>query len=232
VLDAAHAAREAWSPTAAAERSILLNKIAGRMASTLDTLALTETIDNGKPIHEPLGVVAQIIPWSFQLLMAIWKLAPALAAGNCVVLKPAEQTPLTGACSGSPDRHVVRHRVRHHQALLLRGSRDFADLPAYRRFVARRPVLRDQETDRNQRALRADQHPIRAPVTADTPTSLLETGNKVFPDPATTVAAIDRLVHRATIFEMNVESYRRRTALGRKARPARQVSSDAPQPPS
>ncbi|MCB9641371.1 MAG: aldehyde dehydrogenase [Myxococcales bacterium] len=44
-------------------------------------------------IHEPLGVVAQIIPWNFPLLMAAWKVAPALAAGNCVVLKPAEQTP-------------------------------------------------------------------------------------------------------------------------------------------
>ncbi|OZB03155.1 MAG: aldehyde dehydrogenase, partial [Rhizobiales bacterium 39-66-18] len=43
--------------------------------------------------HEPLGVVGQIIPWNFPLLMAVWKLAPALAAGNCVVLKPAEQTP-------------------------------------------------------------------------------------------------------------------------------------------
>ncbi len=44
--------------------------------------------------HEPLGVVGQIIPWNFPILMAAWKLAPALAAGNCVVLKPAEQTPL------------------------------------------------------------------------------------------------------------------------------------------
>ncbi|SBS26896.1 Aldehyde dehydrogenase B [Marinomonas aquimarina] len=43
--------------------------------------------------HEPLGVVGQIIPWNFPLLMAAWKLAPALAAGNCVILKPAEQTP-------------------------------------------------------------------------------------------------------------------------------------------
>ncbi|WP_031026717.1 acetaldehyde dehydrogenase ExaC [Streptomyces albus] len=43
--------------------------------------------------HEPLGVVAQIIPWNFPILMAAWKLAPALAAGNAVVLKPAEQTP-------------------------------------------------------------------------------------------------------------------------------------------
>ncbi|WP_199155234.1 aldehyde dehydrogenase [Chromobacterium sp. ASV23] len=45
--------------------------------------------------HEPLGVVGQIIPWNFPILMAAWKLAPALAAGNCVVLKPAEQTPLS-----------------------------------------------------------------------------------------------------------------------------------------
>ncbi|BBD78972.1 aldehyde dehydrogenase [Aerosticca soli] len=45
--------------------------------------------------HEPLGVVGQIIPWNFPLLMAAWKLAPALAAGNCVVLKPAEQTPVS-----------------------------------------------------------------------------------------------------------------------------------------
>src|SRR5664279_4163081 len=133
-LDAAHAAREAWGRTSAAERSTILNKIADRMQEKLAVLALAETIDNGKPIrettaadiplaidhfryfagavraqeggisqidddtvayhfHEPLGVVGQIIPWHFPLLMAVWKLAPALAAGNCVVLKPAEQTP-------------------------------------------------------------------------------------------------------------------------------------------
>lgn len=46
-------------------------------------------------VHEPIGVVAQIIPWNFPLLMGIWKLAPALAAGNCVVLKPAESTPIS-----------------------------------------------------------------------------------------------------------------------------------------
>jgi aldehyde dehydrogenase len=45
--------------------------------------------------HEPLGVVAQIIPWNFPILMAAWKLAPAIAAGNCIVLKPAEQTPVS-----------------------------------------------------------------------------------------------------------------------------------------
>ena len=46
-------------------------------------------------VHEPLGVIAQIIPWNFPILMATWKLAPALAAGNCVVLKPAESTPIS-----------------------------------------------------------------------------------------------------------------------------------------
>ncbi len=46
-------------------------------------------------LHEPLGVVGQIIPWNFPILMSAWKLAPALAAGNCVVLKPAESTPIS-----------------------------------------------------------------------------------------------------------------------------------------
>ena len=46
-------------------------------------------------LHEPLGVVGQIIPWNFPILMAAWKLAPALGAGNCVVLKPAESTPIS-----------------------------------------------------------------------------------------------------------------------------------------
>ncbi|PNP98089.1 aldehyde dehydrogenase family protein [Moraxella sp. RCAD0137] len=45
--------------------------------------------------HEPIGVVGQIIPWNFPILMATWKIAPALAAGNCIVLKPAEQTPVS-----------------------------------------------------------------------------------------------------------------------------------------
>jgi aldehyde dehydrogenase len=133
-LDAAHAARDSWGRTSAAQRAVILNQIAQRMEENLDILALAETWDNGKPLrettaadlplaidhwryfagciraqegtiseidqemvayhfHEPLGVVAQIIPWNFPLLMATWKLAPALAAGNCVVIKPAEQTP-------------------------------------------------------------------------------------------------------------------------------------------
>ncbi|NBD10517.1 aldehyde dehydrogenase [Corallococcus silvisoli] len=59
--------------------------------------SLSQLDDNTVAYHftEPLGVVGQIIPWNFPLLMAAWKLAPALAAGNCVVLKPAEQTPVT-----------------------------------------------------------------------------------------------------------------------------------------
>jgi aldehyde dehydrogenase len=133
-LDAAHAAKAAWGRTSAAERAVILNRVADRMEANLEKLAIAETWDNGKPIretraadlplaidhfryfagvvraqegsigeidddtvayhfHEPLGVVGQIIPWNFPLLMACWKLAPALAAGNCIVLKPAEQTP-------------------------------------------------------------------------------------------------------------------------------------------
>ncbi|MCI4677576.1 aldehyde dehydrogenase [Rhodoblastus acidophilus] len=135
-LDAAHAAKASWGRTPAADRARVLLKIADRIEDNLSTLALVETLDNGKPIrettyadvplladhfryfagvlraqegsiseidhdtvayhfHEPLGVVGQIIPWNFPLLMAGWKLAPALAAGNCIVLKPAEQTPIS-----------------------------------------------------------------------------------------------------------------------------------------
>jgi aldehyde dehydrogenase len=59
--------------------------------------ALSQIDDNtiAYHFHEPLGVVGQIIPWNFPILMAAWKLAPALGAGNCVVLKPAEQTPVS-----------------------------------------------------------------------------------------------------------------------------------------
>ncbi|MBP2453901.1 aldehyde dehydrogenase [Mycolicibacterium lutetiense] len=135
-LDAAHAAAPAWGKTSPAERAIVLNKIADRIEENLESVALAESWDNGKPIretlnadiplavdhfryfagvlraqegslsqidedtvayhfHEPLGVVGQIIPWNFPILMAVWKLAPALAAGNAVVLKPAEQTPVS-----------------------------------------------------------------------------------------------------------------------------------------
>ena len=133
-LDAAHAAAPAWGKTSATARAIILNQIADRIEANLESIAVAETWDNGKPIretinadiplaidhfryfaaairaqegsageldndtvayhfYEPLGVVGQIIPWNFPILMAVWKLAPALAAGNCVVLKPAEQTP-------------------------------------------------------------------------------------------------------------------------------------------
>jgi len=135
-LDAAHAIKDKWGHTSAAERSAVLLKIADVVEQNLETLALAETIDNGKPIREtraadvpltadhfryfaaciraeegaltdidsdtvayhfkePLGVVGQIIPWNFPLLMAAWKMAPAIAAGNCVVIKPASNTPLS-----------------------------------------------------------------------------------------------------------------------------------------
>ncbi len=133
-LDAAHGAAPGWGRTSAADRAVVLNKIADRIEQNLEALAVAETWDNGKAVretlaadmplavdhfryfagalraqegaisqldddtvayhfHEPLGVVGQIIPWNFPILMAVWKLAPALAAGNAVVLKPAEQTP-------------------------------------------------------------------------------------------------------------------------------------------
>lgn len=133
-LDAAWKAFETWGKTSPADRSNLLLNMASIMEENLESLAVAETWENGKPIretlaadiplaidhlryfaaairtqegrlsqldedtvayhfYEPLGVVGQIIPWNFPILMAIWKIAPALAAGNTIVLKPAEQTP-------------------------------------------------------------------------------------------------------------------------------------------
>ena len=135
-LDAAHAAAPAWGKTSAADRAVILNKIADRIEENLESIAVAESWDNGKPVretlnadiplavdhfryfagairaqegslsqidedtvayhfHEPLGVVGLISPWNFPILMAVWKLAPALAAGNAIVLKPAEQTPVS-----------------------------------------------------------------------------------------------------------------------------------------
>ena len=72
--------------------------------------------------HEPLGVVGQIIPWNFPLLMAAWKLAPALAAGNCVVLKPAEQTPMAIMVLMDLDRRpAAAGRAQRRQRLRRRG---------------------------------------------------------------------------------------------------------------
>src|SRR5215470_6778746 len=120
----------------AAQRGVLMNKLADLIEKNADELAQLEALDNGKPYHvargadlpltiacyryyagwadknhgktipvqgnyfcytkhEPVGVVGQIIPWNFPLLMQAWKLSPALACGCTVVLKPAEQTPLS-----------------------------------------------------------------------------------------------------------------------------------------
>jgi len=133
-LDAAHAAKGAWSETSTTERSRVLNRVADAIEEHREMLAVAESYENGKPVREtlaadiplaadhfryfasviraeegaiseidastvayhfkePLGVVGQIIPFNFPLLMAAWKLAPALAAGNCSVLKPASPTP-------------------------------------------------------------------------------------------------------------------------------------------
>ena len=120
----------------AAQRGVLMNKLADLIEKHADELAQLEALDNGKPYsvaraadlpltiacyryfagwadknhgktipvqgkyfcytkHEPVGVVGQIIPWNFPLLMQAWKLGPALATGCTVVMKPAEQTPLS-----------------------------------------------------------------------------------------------------------------------------------------
>ncbi len=68
---------------------------AGCIRAQEGTLAELDDNTVAYHFHEPLGVVGQIIPWNFPILMAVWKLAPALAAGNCLVLKPAEQTPVS-----------------------------------------------------------------------------------------------------------------------------------------
>ncbi|KAK5971923.1 Mitochondrial aldehyde dehydrogenase 2, partial [Trichostrongylus colubriformis] len=125
-----------WRRMDAAQRGVLMHKLADLMERDRVFLASLETLDNGKPYaiaynadlplainciryyagwadkhhgktipiagdyftytrHEPVGVCGQIIPWNFPLLMQAWKLGPALAMGNTVVMKPAEQTPLT-----------------------------------------------------------------------------------------------------------------------------------------
>ena len=72
--------------------------------------------------HEPLGVVGQIIPWNFPILMAVWKLAPALAAGNAVVIKPAEQTPLSLLVLAELVQDILPPgRAEHRQRLRARG---------------------------------------------------------------------------------------------------------------
>jgi aldehyde dehydrogenase len=72
--------------------------------------------------HEPLGVVGQIIPWNFPILMAAWKLAPALGAGNCVVLKPAEKHAHQHPGAGGADRRpAAAGRAQHRQRLRPRG---------------------------------------------------------------------------------------------------------------
>lgn len=98
-LDAAHAAKDTWGEVTTAQRAAVLNKVADAIDAHREELAVAESWENGKPVREtlaadiPLGVVGQIIPFNFPLLMAAWKLAPALAAGNCSVIKPASPTP-------------------------------------------------------------------------------------------------------------------------------------------
>lgn len=141
-IDAAVAAARAafedrrWSGMAPAARKRVMLKFADQLIAHADELALTETLDMGKPVkyaravdvnsaancirwygeavdkvydeiaptpstalalitREPVGVVGVIVPWNYPMIMAAWKIAPALAAGNSVVLKPSEKSPLT-----------------------------------------------------------------------------------------------------------------------------------------
>ncbi len=75
--------------------------------------------------RDPIGVVAQIAPWNYPLMMAAWKIAPALAAGNSVVLKPSEQTPLTTLKLAQDLRRALpgRCRQRDHRARTERRAR-------------------------------------------------------------------------------------------------------------
>ncbi|EJL9681525.1 aminobutyraldehyde dehydrogenase [Escherichia coli] len=101
---AADAAFAEWGQTTPKVRAECLLKLADVIEENGQVFAELESRNCGKPLHkghtsmirrDPLGVVASIAPWNYPLMMAAWKLAPALAAGNCVVLKPSEITPLT-----------------------------------------------------------------------------------------------------------------------------------------
>src|SRR5664280_1433145 len=95
-LDAAHQAKDAWRETLAADIPLAVDHFRYFAGATRSLEGRSTEIDKDTVayhFHEPLGVVGQIIPFNFPLLMAAWKIAPALAAGNCTVLKPASPTP-------------------------------------------------------------------------------------------------------------------------------------------
>ena len=140
-VHAAQSALPSWAVMPAEERFNILNKIASLIDDNLESLALAETTDNGKPIwlskmvdiprasanfrffatglmhfaaeshtmedkainytiRQPMGIVGCISPWNLPLYLFTWKIAPALAAGNCVIAKPSEVTPVTGYLLG------------------------------------------------------------------------------------------------------------------------------------
>jgi len=87
-------------------------------------------------LHDPLGVVGLIVPWNFPMVIATWKLAPALACGNTVVLKPASLTPLTALRLGEIGLEAGRDHgggVRHHQARRARARREVTERRVRRR---------------------------------------------------------------------------------------------------
>ena len=160
-VEAARRAFPAWAKLGAADRGLLLLRLADAIEANADELAKLESIDTGHPLRdtrgldvvrtavtfryfggmadkfqgsvvpveqgflnyvlrEPVGVVGQIVPWNFPLMFTSWKMGPALAAGNTVVMKPAELTPLStlkiaelatqGRISEGRDQHPARLR--------------------------------------------------------------------------------------------------------------------------
>ena len=124
-------------------------------------------------LREPLGVIGQIIPWNFPLLMAAWKLGPALATGNCVVLKPAEQTPLTALRLAGADRRGRRARRRGERGTRLRRDR--------RRSPGRPQRRRQGGVHRFHRGRQADRRGLRGqqPEEADPGTRRQEPQHRV-----------------------------------------------------
>src|SRR6478736_607415 len=100
-MQAAAGAFETWRDATPADRQKALLKLADAVEARADASRLLEGRGAGEYLaehtsyvrREPIGVVAQVTPWNYPLMMAVWKVAPALAAGNCLVIKPSDTTP-------------------------------------------------------------------------------------------------------------------------------------------
>ena len=122
-------------------------------------------------IQEPLGVVGQIIPWNFPILMAAWKLAPALGAGNCVVLKPAESTPISILILAELIADLLPpRRAEHRQWLWARGRHAAGQQQAHCQDRVHRL---DQHRPRDCASCRQQPHPRHAGAGRQEPQHLL-----------------------------------------------------------